>query len=66
LVLVHKTQGRLIFAELKSEYGKVEAKQEEWLRALAHVWDQELRRPIVLVAVWRPSNIEQIEDILRN
>jgi hypothetical protein len=34
LVLVHKTTGRVIWAELKDEKGRVSAKQAEWLAAL--------------------------------
>ena len=50
---------RLIFAELKSEIGKVSPKQQEWLDILAQC-------PQVEVYLWRPSDFEQIADILSN
>jgi len=50
---------RLIFAELKSENGKVQPKQQEWLDILAQC-------PGAEVYLWRPSDFEQIVDILRD
>jgi hypothetical protein len=49
---------RLIFAELKSERGKLAAAQAEWLDALAHV-------PGVEVYTWRPSQMDEIAEVLR-
>lgn len=50
--------GRLIFAELKSERGKVSAAQQEWLDALAKVDGIE-------VYVWRPSQQDEVIALLR-
>jgi hypothetical protein len=49
---------RLIFAELKSERGKVSPEQEAWLEALRHVAGVE-------VYVWRPIDMDAIPGILR-
>jgi hypothetical protein len=50
-------QGRLVFAELKSEKGKVTPEQERWMAALSGV-------PAVDVFVWRPSDWAEIEEVL--
>lgn len=49
---------RLIFAELKSEKGKLTPAQVEWLRALRQVRTVE-------VYEWRPSDLEQLAGRLR-
>jgi len=49
---------RLIFAELKSEKGKVSPAQQEWLATLKATGKVE-------VYLWRPSDIEEIAEILR-
>ena len=49
---------RFILAELKSDKGKVTPQQQEWLDDLA-------RCPGVEVWLWRPSDFEQIVEILR-
>jgi len=57
-VLVRR--GRLIFAELKSDKGKLSAEQEAWL--------EDLRRVAIArveVYVWRPSDMARIAEILR-
>jgi hypothetical protein len=48
---------RLVFAELKSDHGKVSAMQQEWLDLLALV-------PGVEVYLWRPSDTDNIVRIL--
>lgn len=48
---------RLIFVELKSMAGKLSASQQEWLDAL-HTAGAETH-------VWRPSDLEQVADVLR-
>ena len=48
---------RLIFAELKSEQGRLSDAQRQWLHALDHC-------PNVEVYVWRPSDWELIVSIL--
>ena len=48
---------RLIFAELKSDSGKVSLKQEEWLDALKITKAE--------VYVWYPGDFDQIAEILQ-
>ena len=58
LVLAHRTDGRIIFAELKRMSGKLSAAQEEWLAVLG------LRGTTY---VWRPDDwlAGRIEQALR-
>jgi hypothetical protein len=49
---------RLIFAELKSERGKLRAEQEAWLAELRHV-------PGIEVYEWRPEDMDAIAEVLR-
>ena len=49
---------RLIFAELKSENGKLAPAQEEWLELLRQCTTVE-------VYVWKPHQIEEIAEILK-
>lgn len=48
---------RLVFAELKTERGRVSVAQERWLDAL--------RRATTEVWLWRPRDWPEIEDVLR-
>lgn len=48
---------RIIFAELKTEKGKVTPNQQEWLDALKQA-NQE-------VYLWRPSDFDKIVEILK-
>ena len=48
---------RLIFAELKTELGKVTAAQQKWLDILATI-------PGVECYLWRPSEFEEIKKVL--
>lgn len=50
--------GRLIYAELKSERGKVTPDQQAWLDDLQAV-------PGVEIYCWRPSQMDAIAEILR-
>ena len=50
--------GRLLFAELKTETGKLTPAQREWLWLLAEAGG-------VDVYVWRPSNWRQAVQVLR-
>jgi len=50
--------GRVVFAEIKSDKGKVSPAQREWLTALASC-------PGVEVKVWRPGDWDEIELTLR-
>lgn len=54
LVMVRKS--RLIFAELKSEKGKLSKEQETWLASL--------RLTAVEVYCWRPSDWSEIQRVL--
>lgn len=62
--------GRVIFAELKSERGAVRPGQDEWLAALgySHLGEDGQtvdpdRNPEVYL--WRPSDLSEIVEILR-
>jgi len=46
LVLVHTTTGRLIFAELKSDKGRVRPEQDVWLQHLGKLHEAYLWRPV--------------------
>ena len=49
--------GRLIFAEIKNERGRVSKHQDQWL--------DQLRTTSAEVFLWRPENIQEIKEILR-
>jgi hypothetical protein len=49
---------RLVFAELKKEKGKATDAQQAWLDDLARVETVEAR-------LWRPSDIDEVEGMLR-
>lgn len=53
-----KGRPRCIFAELKSERGKLSAAQEEWLDLLKQSGQE--------VYVWRPSQWDEIEKALQD
>lgn len=55
--LVLARNGALIFAELKTETGKVSRAQEEWLNTLALAGAR--------VGVWRPSGWPLVQEVLR-
>lgn len=48
---------RLIFAELKTESGEVSPDQQKWLDILP-------RCPSTEVYLWRPSDLEEIKEVL--
>lgn len=48
---------RLIFVELKSMAGKLSPSQQEWLDALTAAGAE--------THVWRPSDLEQVAEVLR-
>ena len=54
--LVMIRAGRVIFAELKSQKGKLSPRQEEWIGGLADAGAE--------VYVWRPADFETIKEIL--
>ena len=55
LVLAHATRG-VIFAELKSDKGRLSDMQDVWLRTLADAGCE--------TYVWRPKDLKMISDIL--
>lgn len=55
-VLVHPGRGLVLFRELKSSSGKVRPPQTVWLDALTAAGAD--------AALWRPSDVEAIEDLL--
>jgi hypothetical protein len=57
LVLCHPEKQVIIFAELKSESGKVSEAQQDWIIALGQCSG-------VKVFLWRPSDWNQIEKVL--
>lgn len=59
LTLLHKSTGRLLFAELKSARGHLSPDQKQWIA--------DLRRGGHLVHVWRPADFvaRAIQDALR-
>ena len=54
--------GTVIFAELKSDKGKLSQHQEEWIEALNKVSSVSLG---VQVYVWRPADFDRIVEVLR-
>lgn len=48
---------RLVFAELKSQRGKVTPEQQEWLSALVVTGAE--------VYLWQPQDLDLIEEVLR-
>lgn len=57
LVLRNLEQKRIIFAELKTESGKVTPSQQEWHDDLIECGQE--------AYIWRPSDMEKIVEILR-
>lgn len=57
LTMVHRRTGRLIFAELKAEKGKLTVEQMDVLDLL--------RSTAAEVYVWRPSDFDELQRILR-
>ncbi len=55
--VVMAREERLIFAELKSEQGKVTTYQQEWIEALKETGAE--------VYLWRPSDFNSIVSIMR-
>lgn len=61
LVLVR--DGWIIFAELKSDKGKITSAQQMWLDALAEV--EAATQGRVKARVWRPADFQEVLDTLR-
>lgn len=51
---------RLIFAELKSEKGKVSPEQQKWLDVLSNVGNLDVQ-----TYLWRPSDFNSIVEVLK-
>lgn len=60
--LVLCREGRVIFAELKSQAGAVRVEQKRWLEELAKV---ALEATNVLVSIWRPGDWDAVREELR-
>ena len=60
--LVLAREGRIIFAELKTQRGQLTPEQDDWLAALAPAESEFAAHE---VAVWRPSDWDEIELRLR-
>lgn len=56
LVLVHRDTGRVIFAELKAEKGRVTDAQQEWLSLLGKQSEAHLWRP----ADWLSGEVRRV------
>lgn len=73
--LVLARRGRVVFAELKSDTGRLSANQIEWLTRLSGVtgWDRDrvamrISTPnaeSVEFYVWRPADIDRVGQVLR-
>ena len=69
LVLVnpHKSPG-IIFAELKTNRGRIKTQQGDWLNRLTEVVDKIYPPPMprdnIAIYLWRPKHWNQIEQIL--
>ena len=57
LVLAQPDEGRLVYAELKSDNGKLTASQVEWIEALRACGQE--------VYIWRPDDITEIARLLQ-
>lgn len=68
LVLAHPQKG-VIFAELKSERGSTTDAQDDWLAVLrtatADCGQTQPGQGRVRVYIWRPSDMDAIEELLR-
>lgn len=58
LILLHMATGRIVFAELKKATGRVRPGQAEFLEAAA-------KNPRNEVALWRPTDWDQVVAVLR-
>ncbi len=56
---------RLIFAELKSEKGKLSPSQGEWIDVLSACRFSEENPILIEVYLWRPSDFDEIVEVLR-
>lgn len=58
LTLIHPAQGRVVFAELKAENGRLRPEQKWWAEIIS-------KCPGVEYFLWRPSDILEAEAVLR-
>ena len=64
LCMAHAERGLVIFAELKAEGGRLSPKQIDWIDVLGECQNGGPGAG-VLVYVWRPSDVDVIETILK-
>lgn len=68
LTFVHVAMRRLVFAELKSETGRVRPDQVTWQEALHRIRAGDIAmtgRSSIEVYLWRPRDWPEIEEVLR-
>jgi hypothetical protein len=66
LVLVRAKDHRLIFAELKAEKGRLTYEQDRVLDVLRSLTTDQYGAPTSIeVHVWRPSDLDEIAEVLR-
>ena len=63
LTMIRRVDRRIVFAELKTEKGKIRPQQEEVLDVLTHIAG-EGRTKKAEVYLWRPSDWDQIRRVL--
>ena len=54
--------GRIVFAELKTEQGRVSPEQTTWISDLMRV---QARSGGLSVVIWRPSDQDEMEEVLK-
>lgn len=57
IAAVHRTQGRVIFIELKAATGRLSGPQRDWLTFISEAGFE--------ADVWRPADMDRIKAILR-
>lgn len=65
LTLAHANQRRIIFAELKTDKGRITSEQHRWLDTLDEAAYESVERCNVSAVVWRPRDWPEIELALK-
>ena len=65
LTMVNGQRRRIIFAELKTQKGRISSAQHDWIDALDDACYESVERHNVSVVVWRPSDWDEIGAVLR-